>query len=60
MEAVRNGANSEAAFTKHRTVFHEIFDSDLPPQEKTMPRLRQEASGITGAGYVQKIDSLQP
>ena len=30
-------------------MFTDIFDSNLPPQEKTIPRLQQEAAGVVGA-----------
>ena len=50
LEMIRNGGNKEVEFVKHRTIFHEIFDSNLPPQEKTMARLGQEASSLIGAG----------
>ncbi|KAF2757731.1 trichodiene oxygenase [Pseudovirgaria hyperparasitica] len=33
-----------------RTVFQEILNSDLPPEEKTKARLTDEAFGIVGAG----------
>jgi cytochrome P450 len=32
------------------TIFHELLNSDLPPQEKTLDRLGQEAQLIVGAG----------
>ncbi|KAK4998302.1 hypothetical protein LTR66_002448 [Elasticomyces elasticus] len=34
----------------HKTVFHEVLNSDLPPQEKTVDRLWQEASIVSIAG----------
>lgn len=33
-----------------RTVFHELINSDLPPQDRSVPRLRDEASMVIGAG----------
>ena len=39
----------EVAETEHRTIFHEILGSKLPPQEKTIARLGDEAS-VTIAG----------
>jgi cytochrome P450 len=32
------------------TLFHEILDSKLPPEEKTSPRLGQELHAVVGAG----------
>jgi len=36
--------------TSHRSIFHELRDSDLPPEEKTVGRLCEEAQILTGAG----------
>lgn len=35
---------------KHRTIFHEIKDSNLPPSDKTPERLLGEATVLFGAG----------
>jgi hypothetical protein len=35
---------------EHPTIFQEVLDSDLPPHEKTLNRLEDEAFGIMGAG----------
>ena len=34
----------------HPTVFHELFDGDLPPNEKTVSRLSQEGVLVVWAG----------
>ena len=34
------------------TVFHEILDSKLPPEEKSFPRLATDAGALMGAGTV--------
>ena len=34
----------------HRTIFHELRDSNLPPSEKTVDRLCDEGQLLTGAG----------
>ncbi|KAI1914338.1 hypothetical protein LOZ61_002239 [Ophidiomyces ophidiicola] len=34
----------------HPTFFHDILDSDLPPEEKGPERLSQEIQGVIGAG----------
>ena len=34
----------------HKTIFEELRDSDLPPQEKTIERLMDEGFILVGAG----------
>jgi len=36
--------------TQYRTIFHEILNSKLPPEEKAIPRLGDEASVTLAAG----------
>ncbi|MCJ1454023.1 hypothetical protein MMC28_004373 [Mycoblastus sanguinarius] len=36
--------------TSHPTVLHEIYNSDLPPSDKSVSRLTQEAQTLVGAG----------
>jgi len=36
--------------SSHATIFHEILKSDLPPNEKTVDRLWQEAQILVAAG----------
>ena len=43
-------AGTEKDRTKSRTIFHELLDSDLPPEEKTLQRLCDEGEILTGAG----------
>lgn len=41
----------DQAHTKaHPTIFHELLESDLPPQEKSVDRLADEAQLMIGAG----------
>jgi cytochrome P450 len=45
--------NSESQATKtaqHPTIFHEMLKSNLPPEEKSLERLANEAQTIIGAG----------
>ncbi|CZR56606.1 related to cytochrome P450 CYP3/CYP5/CYP6/CYP9 subfamilies [Phialocephala subalpina] len=35
---------------EHRSIFHELRDCDLPPQERTLDRLADEGQVIVGAG----------
>jgi cytochrome P450 len=50
--------NSKESFHGKRTIFHELLESDLPPQEKTYERLWQEASSIVGAGTETTANTL--
>lgn len=34
----------------YATILYEILKSDLPPEEKTLPRLAQETQTLVGAG----------
>ncbi|KAH8203677.1 hypothetical protein TruAng_002207 [Truncatella angustata] len=44
------GKNMDAKETSHPTIFHDILASDLPPEELSFSRLRQEAMSLNGAG----------
>ena len=41
---------SDIENASHRTIFHELRDSNLPPSEKTVSRLCDEGQLLTGAG----------
>jgi hypothetical protein len=43
----------------HPTIFHELVKSDLPPQEKTVRQLNDEAQLVVAAGPV-KLPHYQP
>ena len=47
-----NGQNEAYKYVEHPSIFHELLDSDLPPQEKTSERLLQEAQAIIGGGIM--------
>ncbi|KAK1723035.1 hypothetical protein CaCOL14_001983 [Colletotrichum acutatum] len=47
---VISGQNTSNKVVKHRTVFHELLQSNLPPEELSVERLKHEAASITGAG----------
>ena len=49
MEVVRSGGSSWAP-QSHPTLFHAIVNSDLPPEEKCVDRIVQEALTVVGAG----------
>jgi cytochrome P450 len=48
LERTEPAPESQNAF--HRSVFHELRDSSLPPQEKTLDRLSDEGQIFIGAG----------
>lgn len=45
-----SGQNTSNKGVQHRTVFHELLQSNLPPEELSVERLKHEAASITGAG----------
>ncbi|KAJ5548340.1 benzoate 4-monooxygenase cytochrome P450 [Penicillium frequentans] len=50
VEAIRNGQNESYKKSNHRTIFHDLLDSGLPPKELERNRLRDEALGTVTAG----------
>ena len=42
-----------------RTIFHELLKSDLPPQEKSVQRLVDEAKTLIGAGVITTAHTLE-
>jgi cytochrome P450 len=49
-QAARAMHSSKSSNTQYRTIFHEILNSKLPPEEKTLARLGDEASVTLAAG----------
>jgi cytochrome P450 len=47
---IANIANDKDKSAEHRTIFHEMLESDLPPEEKGLQRLGHEAQTVIGAG----------
>jgi cytochrome P450 len=45
-----SGEDQSHTKAQHPTIFHELLESNLPPQEKTVSRLGDEAQLIIGAG----------
>jgi len=45
-----NGQESAHRKSSHATIFHELLESDLPPKEKSVDRLADEAQLMIGAG----------
>lgn len=47
---IASGEDQAYKQSSHPTIFHEVLQSDLPPQEKALRRLGDEAQTIIGAG----------
>ncbi|KAK2604086.1 hypothetical protein N8I77_007044 [Diaporthe amygdali] len=43
----------------HRTILHGIMDSNLPPAEKTVERLNDEVSTVTGAAFETSAQTIR-
>ncbi|KAJ5884198.1 benzoate 4-monooxygenase cytochrome P450 [Penicillium tannophilum] len=50
IEAIRSGEDTAHEQASHRTVFHELLESKLPPEERKRDRLRDEAVSLVTAG----------
>ena len=51
--------NDDTGSKSHPTVFHQLRDhDDLPPSEKSLPRLVQEAQSLVGAGTLTSTHML--
>ena len=46
-----SGNHHEAKLASHETVFAEILNSKLPPNERSQQRLQNEAVSVVGAGF---------
>lgn len=61
---MKENGEEEHKDVAHRTIFHELLSSDeLPPEEKAVQRLADEAQTIIGAGTIrpeQYVDVLGP
>ncbi|KAF4613404.1 hypothetical protein G7Y89_g15483 [Cudoniella acicularis] len=53
-----NKRNPEMSSIANPNIFQALLDSDLPPQEKTLNRLSQEAQSIVGAGADTTANAL--
>ncbi|KAL3419946.1 hypothetical protein PVAG01_08445 [Phlyctema vagabunda] len=52
VQSILDETNTAHTGVSHPTIFHEILSSKLPPHEKTLSRLTQEAQVIVAAGTV--------
>ncbi|KAI9702616.1 MAG: hypothetical protein M1820_006122 [Bogoriella megaspora] len=50
IEAIRDGQDHSFKTSGHRTILHDLLESDLPKQEKSRNRLRDEAFSLVTAG----------
>ncbi|KAL5419969.1 hypothetical protein PMIN06_003909 [Paraphaeosphaeria minitans] len=50
VKEVRQNIESEKAEAQEGTIFFSIIRSDLPPEDLTIPRLKDEAMSVVGAG----------
>ncbi|RDW74782.1 hypothetical protein BP6252_05924 [Coleophoma cylindrospora] len=50
INAINASSSSEVSNASHATIFSELLEGDLPANEKSVPRLIQEAHIITAAG----------
>ena len=57
--AIKAGKMDEYRTADHPTVFHELLDADLPPEEKTMRRMVYEGQTLVGAGTITTAHSLK-
>lgn len=54
----RTESTSDVENMSHRTIFHELRDSNLPESEKTVARLQDEGQILTGAGSETTANTL--
>lgn len=45
-----SGEEEKTTTSSHRTIFHELLNGDLPPKEKSIPRLVDEGQTMIAAG----------
>ena len=50
IKGIMDSETDDYGKSSHATIFHEILKSDLPPNEKTVDRLWQEAQILVAAG----------
>ena len=59
IETVRDGKDTTVAQSGHKTILHDLIASDLPEQEKSRNRLRDEAFSLVTAGSETTAYSLK-
>ncbi|PGH30872.1 hypothetical protein GX50_06373 [[Emmonsia] crescens] len=59
VESIRNGKDKSHENARHRTMFHELLGSKLPPDELRPDRIRDEAFSMVTAGSTTTAHALQ-
>ncbi|ATZ52267.1 hypothetical protein BCIN_08g00320 [Botrytis cinerea B05.10] len=59
VEEIMAGENEAWRGKDHLTIFHAILDSKLPPQEKTVERLSEDAQVLVMAGTLTTASTLE-
>ncbi|KAI9778818.1 MAG: hypothetical protein M1839_007908 [Geoglossum umbratile] len=59
IRAILDGENDEYKTSTHPTIFHELLNSDLGPEEKTLQRLSEEGQTVIGAGTITTAHFLK-
>jgi len=59
VEEIMAGQNNEWRGKDHPTIFHAILDSKLPPHEKTVERLSEDAQVLVMAGTLTTASALE-
>lgn len=56
---MKDNGEGEHKDVAHRTIFHDLLSNDsLPPEEKSVRRLTEEAQTIVGAGMKKSINAI--
>ncbi|PQE27938.1 cytochrome P450 protein [Rutstroemia sp. NJR-2017a BBW] len=59
VQEIMAGENEEWKGRDHMTIFHAILDSKLPPEEKTVERLSEDAQVLVMAGTLTTASALE-
>ncbi|KAJ5815706.1 benzoate 4-monooxygenase cytochrome P450 [Penicillium riverlandense] len=59
IEAIRSGQDDSYKHAKHRTIFHDLLQSKLPPKELETDRLKDEAFILVGAGADSTANTIR-
>jgi cytochrome P450 len=54
-----DGRNEEYKTSSHPTIFHELLNCDLGPEEKTLSRVASEGETVVGAGTITTAHYLE-
>ncbi|KAH0541570.1 hypothetical protein FGG08_003982 [Glutinoglossum americanum] len=59
IQTIMEGKNDDYKTASHPTIFHELLESDLRPEEKTFVRLTEEGQTVVGAGIITTAHVLK-